>query len=121
MFDELVAEAGTDDPASVYRTVAEVACRRLDGVGSASVTTWDGRQFATAAATDDTARRADQLQYDRRSGPSVTVVVDERLCHVADLRDDERWPAGGGSCASSRPAKRACALTQNPRSWHEAS
>jgi hypothetical protein len=93
MLDELDAGAGTDDPAAVYGRVAEVAARRLAGVRSASVTTWDGRRYATPVATDEAARQADRLQYDSGSGPCITAIRNGGLCHVTDLRDDERWPA----------------------------
>lgn len=93
MLDELGVLAGSGDPAGVHAALADVACRRLDGVGSASVTTWDGRRFATAAATDEAARRADRLQHDRNAGPGVTALRHEPLSHVPDLSDGDGWPA----------------------------
>src|SRR5690242_16612031 len=99
MLDEFDAATGAGEPAGphdvagIYDTVVELARRRLDGVRAASVTTWDGRKFSTAAATDDGAVRADLLQYDRQSGPCVAAVRDVRECHVPELSTDPRWPA----------------------------
>jgi hypothetical protein len=90
MLDELGTDGGTDLPARVYSALVEVAGRRLPGVGSASVTVWDGRRCTTAAATDDAAREADRFQYDIGAGPSVDAVRGRAVSHVPDVqaRDD---------------------------------
>lgn len=81
LLGELDAAAGSYDPAEIYGAIAEVAARRLPGVRSASVTTWDGRRYATAAATDEDARRADQHQYDSGAGPVISAIQDGGAHH----------------------------------------
>lgn len=92
IFDQFDGDLDTADPQSVFTTLAEVAQRRLDAADAASVTTYDGTRFATVAATHESASRLDRLQFDRGSGPSMAAIVDEPLCHVPDLRRDDRWP-----------------------------
>ncbi|HEY2205513.1 MAG TPA: GAF and ANTAR domain-containing protein [Pseudonocardia sp.] len=94
MFAEL-GEQLTGSPDSVFDALTRVAVRRIDGAESASITTYSDGTFATVAATDDRARRADAIQYELRSGPCVDAIVDETLYHPRDLGTDPRWPEYG--------------------------
>lgn len=53
MLDELDVAAGTDDPATVYGAVVEVARQHLDCVRAATLTTFDGRRITTAATAGE--------------------------------------------------------------------
>ena len=46
----------------------------------------------TPAATDDIARRGDQLQYDTGEGPCLQAIRDHESVTCSDLLDDARWP-----------------------------
>jgi len=67
------------------------------GCTSASVTVLGGaaQESFTAAATDDAARRADQLQYELGQGPCLDAAAGQHLVHSGDLSTDDRWPRWG--------------------------
>lgn len=46
----------------------------------------------TAAATDESAERADRLQYELGAGPCLTAWADRVVVRIDDLAADERWP-----------------------------
>jgi transcriptional regulator with GAF, ATPase, and Fis domain len=50
------------------------------------------RRIDTPAATDGTARRGDQMQYDAGEGPGLQAIRDHEAVTSRDLLDEERWP-----------------------------
>lgn len=95
VLEEFDGEAGSAVPAPVYSALVTVARRRLAGVRSASVATWDGRRFSTAAYTDEAAIRADKLQYDSGTGPCVAAIAGAALSHEPDFRSTDDLAALG--------------------------
>ena len=50
------------------------------------------RRIDTRAATDDIARRGDQMQYDAGEGPCLQAIRDHETVTSRDLLDEARWP-----------------------------
>ena len=50
------------------------------------------RRVSTAAATDEIARRSDQLQYEAGEGPCLQAIRDHESVTSSDLLDELRWP-----------------------------
>ncbi len=50
------------------------------------------RRVNTPAATDDIARRGDQMQYDAGEGPCLQAIRDHEVVTSRDLLDEVRWP-----------------------------
>ncbi|WP_345507254.1 GAF and ANTAR domain-containing protein [Terrabacter aeriphilus] len=80
---------------SPFEAVTRLAAERVSSATTASITTLSRGTFATAAANDDTARRADAIQYDLGSGPCIDAIVDDTIYQPKDLRHDDRWPEYG--------------------------
>lgn len=76
----------------VLDRVVEVAVHRVPRADSASVTLLQRGRFTTVAASDERARRADQLQYELGSGPCISAAREELAFAPADLEADGRWP-----------------------------
>ena len=52
----------------------------------------------TLSATDELARRVDEVQYDRGEGPCLDASVGDSVVLSSDLAVDERWPVFGPEC-----------------------
>jgi hypothetical protein len=50
------------------------------------------RRIDTRAATDEIARRGDQMQYDVGEGPCLQAIRDHETVTSGDLLNEERWP-----------------------------
>lgn len=90
----LAASATEDEGRQALDELVRIAVTRVPGARCASLTVHHGSRFTTEAATDETARRADQLQHRLGSGPGVgsdcgSVVV------AGDVAADGRWPQWG--------------------------
>ncbi len=81
-----------DDRAEV---VAEVARQHIGGADSCSLTAQRGESYITLSATDEIARRGDELQYEMNSGPCVSAIQDSTIYRPRDLSHDDRWPEFG--------------------------
>ncbi|WP_374970606.1 GAF and ANTAR domain-containing protein [Terrabacter sp. BE26] len=97
---ELGTAFGLRNSAQTLAAVARLAVERVPGADHASVTSFDGVRFRTVAATDDLARRADEIQYALGSGPCVDAIVEDTLYRPTDLGDDDRWPEFGARVSS---------------------
>ncbi len=65
----------------------------LDAASSVSISLVDKRRrISTAAASNDLARTADELQYRLGEGPCLDAVWDPGAVHCRDLDADPRWP-----------------------------
>jgi len=100
VFADLGHEVRTIGPERTPDALVEVAVRHVPGASWASMTTLRRQTFTTVAATDDRARRADNLQYELRSGPCVDAILDDTLYAPRDLREDDRWPEYGRRVAA---------------------
>ncbi len=52
-----------------------------------------GRSIDTPAATSDTVRRIDELQYRHDQGPCLDAIREEEVVYCRDITCEERWPA----------------------------
>lgn len=87
-----------DDPRSTMDQAVELAVRQIDGASAATLSVVHRRQrVETAAASDEAARAADELQYELGEGPCLQAIEEDVVVRVPDVERDERWPAW--SCA----------------------
>jgi ANTAR domain len=78
-----------------YDALVRVTVDRVPGAHAASITTLRRGTFETVATTDESALRADAIQYELGSGPCVDAIIDQALYQPRDLSSDERWPEFG--------------------------
>jgi GAF domain-containing protein len=72
--------------------IAGLARETIPGVDAATITTIDrGRPPKTAAATDDSVRALDELQYRLGDGPCITAIREQSAQHLV-VTVDARWP-----------------------------
>jgi hypothetical protein len=95
MFAKVERELAVADAHSALDVLARAAVDMIPGAQMAGVTLGRKGRFSTPAATDDTIRAVDRLQYERRSGPCVDAIVQDSMFNAADLRTDPRWPGFG--------------------------
>ncbi|MFI6762668.1 GAF and ANTAR domain-containing protein [Micromonospora sp. NPDC050417] len=83
------------DPQFAMETILRVAPLLVTGCEESSITILNRRRPTTVAASIETARRADELQYELGEGPCLTTSAgrDEVLCN--DLSRDHRWLSWG--------------------------
>lgn len=103
---EQLRNAATD---TLAEAVIEHAVEVLPGVRWASITTLRHGTFRTLAATGETARAADALQYELGAGPCVDTVLEDSFHHSADLAHDARWPVYGARVAEELGVRSALA------------
>ena len=99
-FGQLGAELESMAPVDALDAVVRIAVDRVPGAVCASITTYERGRFRTVAATDDRARRADEIQYALGSGPCLDAIVEDALYRPRDLRHDDRWPEYGERVSS---------------------
>ena len=95
VFAELAGQLGSASDDQSLQVVAEVAAARVTEARWASITTVHGTEFRTSASTDETALRADKIQYEMGTGPCLDAIVDDTVYNPQDLRHDDRWPELG--------------------------
>lgn len=83
-----------DDLSAATDRIVAVAAEMVGGPDSAAGITMvhNRRRLDTPAATSQTVRRGDQLQYELGEGPCVDAVWNQRQVCSDDLRHDPRWP-----------------------------
>lgn len=74
--------------------LVRTAVAHVPGATAASVTMLRDGRFSTVASTGDPAARADALQHEVGSGPSVDAVLDDAVYRSDDVRSG-RWSAWG--------------------------
>jgi GAF domain-containing protein len=85
--------AGDSSQDAVLRRTCDVTKTVISGAASVSVTVLDGAQPRTAAASDDLALNADEVQYASDSGPCLDAVRQMTTVLVPDMDGESRWPA----------------------------
>lgn len=81
------------DAASIHQSLVDAATRLVDGCDRASLMLKERDRFIIAAATDDVARRIDQIEIELRQGPCYDAIVDEAYQHQPNLAEGETpWP-----------------------------
>ena len=89
------------DFAGVCERIIDLARRTLPGADEASVTHLLQRRPGTPAATSDLARRLDEVQYERLSGPCLAAADGNIVVSVTDTTADRRWPEWAGTAAAA--------------------
>jgi len=80
----------------IVQTCVEV----VDHCDMAGISLIDTDQIRTMAASDETLRVIDQLQFELGEGPCFDALRAEGTVTSNDLGDDERWPTWGAAMAS---------------------
>ena len=110
-FGEVLAAVARDllaepDVQQTLQRAVELAARHLDGEVWASVSiTHRRRDVDTPAASDERARRADQLQYELSEGPCLDAIAEHETFYIDDLESDRRYPQWSRRVASEVGAR----------------
>jgi hypothetical protein len=95
MFAKVERELALARARDALDVLVKSAVEMVPGAQMAGVSLGRGGRFSTPAATDDTVRTVDALQYAQGSGPCVDAIVQDTTFNAADLRTDRRWPQFG--------------------------
>ncbi len=87
--------AGESDIDRALTLITDLATESVVCEGASVTLRLAGGEFRTIAPTDLRVRKADQLQYELREGPCVSVTFEEGIFIVDDLSVDPRWPHWG--------------------------
>ena len=87
-----------DSSRDTLQHIVDAAVELVDGCDSAGISL-AGRDgsIITSACTDDTTRRADELQQELGEGPCMDAAWREHVVSARNLAADERWPAWGAA------------------------
>ena len=86
---ELQADISTE---ALLNHIARAAVTEVDGARYAGITLLTGKEFATAAASDELTGRLDRLQYQAGEGPCLDAARQHKTVRCDDLRAEARWP-----------------------------
>jgi len=75
-----------------FARIVQAAVHVLDACDHASITVRTREALSTRASTDETARTADQFQYQEGEGPCLDAVSREQWVMTPDVQADWRWP-----------------------------
>ena len=96
------------DAGSIHTALVESAARLVDGCDRASLLMRSRDRFVTAAATDDVARRIDQIELEVGEGPCVDAILEEAYQHDADLTTAKSpWPRFTERIVAETPVRSA--------------
>ncbi|MDV3221387.1 GAF and ANTAR domain-containing protein [Intrasporangium sp.] len=99
--------AGADERA-IHQSIVDAAARLIDGCERASLMLRQRDRFFTAAATDDIARRVDEIETEVREGPCYDAIVDEGYQHDPDLTSGASpWPRFTERIVAETPVRSA--------------
>lgn len=95
------------DPQATMDESVRLAVLDVDGCDAAalSMVHRSTRIVDTQAASDDMARRGDELQYELGQGPCLDAIWQEDFVHSADLASDARWAKWGPAVAEETNAR----------------
>lgn len=81
------------DSGSIHQSLVDCAAQLVEGCDRASLLLRTRDRFATAASTDEVARRIDAIEIEIGEGPCVDAIISEAYQHDADLTDATTpWP-----------------------------
>jgi GAF domain-containing protein len=96
------------DSGSLHQAIVDAAKRLIPGCDRASLLVRTRDRFATAASTDDIARRIDQIELEVGQGPCVDAILDEGYQHDPDLTDSVTpWPRFTERIVTETPVRSA--------------
>jgi transcriptional regulator with GAF, ATPase, and Fis domain len=96
------------DSGSIHQAVVDAAKRLIGGCDRASLLVRTRDRYATAASTDDIARRIDQIELEVGEGPCVDAILDEAYQHDPDLTDSRTpWPRFTARIVAETPVRSA--------------
>jgi GAF domain-containing protein len=96
------------DSGSIHQAIVDAAKRLVDGCDRASLLVRARDRYATAASTDDIARRIDQIELEVGEGPCVDAILDEAYQHDPDLTDSRTpWPRFTERIVAETPVRSA--------------
>jgi GAF domain-containing protein len=81
-----------DDLDGVFTQLCRAAPLVVPGCDHASLMLRDSGRFATAAASDETARNIDQAEIELAEGPCMDAILEEAAQVDADLTSHSEWP-----------------------------
>jgi transcriptional regulator with GAF, ATPase, and Fis domain len=89
---ELQADLTTE---TLLRHIAMAAVTEVTGAQYAGITLLTGKEFTTAATSDQLAGRLDRIQYQTGEGPCLDAARHHQTVHCDDLRAQARWSRFG--------------------------
>ena len=94
--EAIIALADTPDVASGVEerltTIAVLAADRIAAADYASITTLQGDEYTTVAASSEIARAVDEVQYTDRAGPCIQALETGQPIGVPDIAATMDWP-----------------------------
>lgn len=99
--------AGADE-AAIHQSIVDATQRLVDGCERASLMVRQRERFVTVAATDDVARRVDEIETEVGEGPCYDAIVDEAYQHDPDLTSGTSpWPRFTERIVAETPVRSA--------------
>jgi transcriptional regulator with GAF, ATPase, and Fis domain len=72
--------------------IVMAAVTEVDGARYAGITLVTGKEFTTAAASDELTERLERIQYQAGEGPCLDAARQHETVRCDDLRAETRWP-----------------------------
>lgn len=82
----------SDEYPRMYQAICDAAVQLVDGCDHASIMVQHGQRLTTAAASDDVARRVDELEREVGEGPCVDAILEDAAQLDPDVLTDSTWP-----------------------------
>ncbi len=91
------ARAMSEEPStqSTLERAVQVATELIDSCDLAGISVVRGRQIETPAASQESLRRMDELQFELEEGPCRDALKENEVVQASDLATDPRWPLWG--------------------------
>lgn len=91
---------------TALRRLVDLAVTSIPGCDWAAITTWPAtRRPKSLAYSGEVARAVDQLQYDLYEGPCLTAAIESEMMQIADVANDEQWPAFSAAVLAGTPVR----------------
>ena len=92
-----------DEPTAqqTFDRIVALAVDMVPGCTAAGISQVTRKGIHTPAATSDTVRAGDQMQYDLDEGPCIDAIREQELVLSGDVEVDARWPRWGPAVAST--------------------
>jgi GAF domain-containing protein len=92
-----------DEPTAqqTFDRIVALAVDMVPGCTAAGISQVTRKGIHTPAATSDTVRAGDQMQYDLDEGPCIDAIREQELVLSGDVEVDARWPRWGPAVTST--------------------